>query len=188
MPILYRGAGVGTYWHARDARLLGFLPQWAAGDPSLNRIIHHIARGTVNSPYVSLTRSFGVARTYALAGRYRANPKAPAYVYEIETGPALGPALVDPLKVIAESLLDPAMEFTYHHDGPPDFQLGIVDPKRFRNCLRAPFPRPPPGAGTMRPPKLSIELETMVRALRDAEVLAQGPVPARTVKARYDIY
>lgn len=188
MPILYRGAGVGTYWHTQDARVEGFLPQWAAADPSTSRIIHHIARGTVNSPYVSLTRSFGVACAYAVAGKRRATAKSPAYVYEIELFAGTGPALIDPVAVVGAGLLEPGAESTYHHDGPPEFLLGIVAPKRFRDVLRAPFPQPPPGGGTRRPPKLSIELETLVRVLRDAEVLAQGPIPASCVKARYPVY
>lgn len=188
MPILYRGAGVGTYWHARDARVEGFLPQWASADPSPSRILHHIARGTVSSPYVSLTRSFGVACAYAIAGTRRATAKAPGYVYEIELFAENGPPLIDPVTAVSTGLLDPLAESTYHHDGPPEFLLGIVAPKRFRQHLGAPFPQPPPGGGTRRPPRLSIELETLVRCLRDAEVLACGPIPASRVKARHPIY
>lgn len=29
MPFFYRGAGVGTYWHQRDARLDGFVARQA---------------------------------------------------------------------------------------------------------------------------------------------------------------
>lgn len=47
---------------------------------------------------------------------------------------------------------------------------------------------PPPGNGTPRAPLLSIDLETMVRALRHAEVLAFGTVAASQIRRRTDIY
>jgi hypothetical protein len=66
MPLYYRGAGVGTYWHERDARIEGFSPWRPSGDTSTNYLIQHIVRGTVVSPFVSLTRSYGVAHSYAV--------------------------------------------------------------------------------------------------------------------------
>jgi hypothetical protein len=46
----------------------------------------------------------------------------------------------------------------------------------------------PPGmAGASRSPNLSIELETMVRALRDAEVLVVGNLPSACVTYRHPI-
>ena len=85
MPSFFRGAGVGTYWHNNDARLRGF-HAWDSGKPaSVNGLMHHVVRGTVVSPFISLSRSYGVALAYAtLFGRVRPTPEVPGYVYEIE--------------------------------------------------------------------------------------------------------
>ena len=48
--------------------------------------------------------------------------------------------------------------------------------------------QPPVSEGTPRPPNLTIELETLVRALRDAEILAHGNIPATCVKNRLEVY
>ena len=48
--------------------------------------------------------------------------------------------------------------------------------------------QPPSSEGTPRPPNLTIELETLVRALRDAEILAHGIIPATCVKNSFDVY
>src|SRR5260370_15284952 len=85
MPMFYRGAGRGTYWHANDARLTGFAPQAPGMMASTTRLMDNIARGTVSSPYVSLTRSYGVGLAYAAySGRQRPTQANPADVYEIE--------------------------------------------------------------------------------------------------------
>jgi len=59
MPIFYRGAGVGTYWHQHDARLTGFMPKAPTIVSSVDRVMQHVARGSISSPYISLTRSYG---------------------------------------------------------------------------------------------------------------------------------
>lgn len=41
---------------------------------------------------------------------------------------------------------------------------------------------------TPRSPNLSLELETFVRALRDAEILAYGTIPAACVVNCFDVY
>lgn len=46
---------------------------------------------------------------------------------------------------------------------------------------------PPNTAATSRTPNLSIELETIVRALRDAEVLAEGAIRPAWVLQRHDV-
>ena len=99
MPIFYRGAGVGTYWHQNDARLTGFEPHWPGAGRGVIRILHHIARGTTASPYVSLSRSYGVARDYALAGAKLPSAYEPAFVYEVQIDPGdgCGTQLVDPI-------------------------------------------------------------------------------------------
>ncbi len=186
MPIFYRGAGIGTYWHTNDARLNGFTPQSPGTMGSLSRLMNHIARGTTNSPFVSMTRSYGVALSYALlAGRTYPTPTNPAYVYEIEINDPLpaGLQLFDPAKEVAASVPTP-LGLSYYHDGAPEFLLGVVSPTRMRRFLTAPYPQPPPRGGTSRPPNLTIELETLVRALRDAEILAIGTIPAACIRNR----
>jgi len=55
MPIFYRGAGVGTYWHSNNAQQTGFTPRSPGTSATINALMHYIARGTVTSPYISLT-------------------------------------------------------------------------------------------------------------------------------------
>jgi hypothetical protein len=191
MPIFYRGAGVGTYWHENDARLNGFTPKKPGAIHSIERLIEHIVRADVNSPYISLTRSYGVAYWYAvLFGRARATETNPGYVYEIEISTPLpaGLQLLDPVKEVAMAAPETLDSISYQHDGLPDVLLGLVDPIEKERYLKAPYPQPPPGGGTDRPPNISKELEALVRALRDAEILAVGNIPAAYVRNRYEVW
>ncbi|MDX1979862.1 MAG: hypothetical protein SFV51_06320 [Bryobacteraceae bacterium] len=188
MPMFFKGAGRGTFWHLRDARADGFLPQSLMLDSTLDRMMQHVARGSVHSPYVSLSRSFPVARAYALAGKQRPTAKTPAWVYEIELSEGMILELLDPLVEIAKSLPSPWDRLSYQHDGPPEYLASVLSMKWNRRSLRAPIPQPPPGIGTPRPPNLSLQLETMARAMRDAEVLVFGSIPKECVKARYAVY
>lgn len=45
----------------------------------VSRILHHIDRGTTASPFISLTRSFGIAVAYALNGSESPGRINPAY-------------------------------------------------------------------------------------------------------------
>ena len=191
MPILYRGAGVGTYWHQRDARVTGFTPQHPGMSPSLDRLIGHISYGTVTSPYVSLTRSYGVAWSYAMSlGHSQPAQSNPAYVYEVEIDEPLplGLQLLDPVQTIAAAMPSPSHRISYQHDGLPSFLLGVIDPMGMEDFLKLPPPQPPPGGGTPRPPNLTRELEALVRALRDAEILAVGNIPAACVRHRFPVW
>jgi hypothetical protein len=190
MPSFYRGAGVGTYWHQNDARLNGFLPHHATVGAGASRVLGHIARGTAASPYVSLTRSYAVARQYALSGLLPPLAADPAYVYEVEIDEhdGAGTRLVDPVVEIAKYLGSPYDARTYHHDGDLKFILGIAESVNCVHHLHQPVLFPPPGEGTPRTPLLHIELEALVRALRDAEVLALGAIAASQVKRRIDVY
>jgi hypothetical protein len=180
MPIFYRGAGVGTYWHLNDARLTGFTPQAPGIASSIDRLMQHVSRGTVSSPYISLTRSYGVAWSYAVVfSRTRPTQNNPACVYEIEINDPLphGFQLIDPVKEVAAAAPPPLAAISYQHDGLPEFLLGVMDPKKYKRYRMAPCPQPPPGGGTPRSPNLTIQLETLVRVLRDAEILAVGNIP-----------
>jgi hypothetical protein len=191
MVVFYRGAGVNTYWHEHDARERGFVAKAPGQQHSLDRLKQHIARGNFNSPYISLSRSYGIARDYAkFLGRAEPSAAAPAYVYEIELSQPLpsGLALFDPVRAKAEQFGDPLAAAAYHHDGDSKFLLGVADPTSGREFLELPVRHPPPAdGGARRSPNLSIELEAMVRALRDAEILARGVIPTNCIRARYNI-
>lgn len=191
MPIFYRGAGVGTYWHENDARLNGFTPKKPGAVHSIERLMEHIVRADVNSPYISLTRSWGVAYWYAVPfGRDQPTETNPGYVYEIEFSDPLPPGLqlLDPVKEVAAAAPEPLAPMGYQHDGLPEFLLGLVNPMEMGQFLEAPCPQPPPGDGTRRFTQRSEYLETLVRALRDAEILAVGNILAICVRNRYEVW
>lgn len=193
MPFFYRGAPVGSYWHGKDARLQGFTPQSPHILSTVNRMVQHIAQGTAASPFVSLTRSYAVAWAYAvLFSRTPATAVNPAYVYEVEINDPAPPglSLLDPVNEISTALSDPLNGCPYHHDGLPQFLLGVVDPSRMRHHLRQLPPCPPlAGAATRsHPASLSDELKTLVNALRDAELLALGTIPAPLVTNRFNVF
>ena len=183
MPIFYRGAGPGSYWHKNDARY-GFRPHSPAASHGPDRIALHVARGTTTTPYVSVTRSYGVAKQYALL---RSGRRKSGWVYEIQIDlPMSNIEIIDPVKAIASQLPD-AFAPPYQYDGFPDFLHGVVSPLEYRQQLERHYPQPPPAQGTSRPANLTIELETLVRALRDAELLVLGPIPARCVTNRFKV-
>lgn len=189
MALFYRGAGRGTYWHVNDPRLSGFTPRSPGMLATPDRLMNHIVNGTVTSPYVSLTRSYGIALGYALLGKTKPTKSNAALVWEVELREPL-PAnvqLIDPVREIATGLPPPVQSLTYQHDGPQTVLLGLIDPNQ-QHLLLQPRPAPPGGASSSRAPHLSSELETLVRALRDAEILALGTIPAACVRARYEVY
>ena len=192
MAIFYRGAGINTYWYLNDPMKQGFVARSPEMTPTTTRQMLHIARSTVNSPFISLTRSYAVAWRYAMVSSERVPiPEDPAYVHEIEIQEPLptGLQLLDPVKEVAQVLPSPTSSGPpYQHDGLPDFLLGIVDPGRMGYFLAQHAMQPPSSKGTPRSPNLTIELETLVRALRDAEILAHGIIPATCVKNSFDVY
>ena len=192
MAIFYRGSAIGTYWHINNPIQNGFTARAPEMTPTINRLMLHIARSTVNSPFISITRSYAVALRYAMSSSARV-PTAdePAYVHEIEIQEPLpkGLELLDPVKEVAKSLPSPtSIGPPYQHDGFPDFLLGIVDLSNMGHFLEQHSIQPPSSEGTPRTPNLTIELETLVRALRDAEILVYGNVPASAVKNRFEVY
>jgi hypothetical protein len=115
----------------------------------------------------------------------------PAHVYTIDLPDHPNPlppgmSVEDPVQFVAKSVnlfLSPS----YQHDGDKKFLLGVVDPKGHRQHLRRLAVFAVPGPIT-RTPTLSIELETMVFALRDAEALVVGKLPPRSVIARTNVH
>lgn len=192
MPIFYRGAGINTYWYLNDPVVRGFNARDPGGTVTTTRLMLHIARSTVNSPFISLTRSYAVAWHYAMSSSMRIpTSRNPAYVHEIEIQEPLpsGLHLLDPVKEVVQVLPSPeSLTPPYQHDGLPDFLLGVVNPREMGHFLEQHSLQPPSSEGTPRPPTLTIELETLVRALRDAEILAHGFIPPACVKNSFEVY
>lgn len=190
MPRFYKGIGVGTFLHAIDLRSHGIVARGPGITYSASGVMAHIARGTTTSPCISLTRSYGVAEIYAKqAGRAFPSATSPAYVYGIDLDDPLpvGVTIRDPLVEILSAFPDPLAHSSYHHDGDVNFLLGVVNPTLMPAYLNTPILQPPGSGGAQRPANLTLALEAMVRALRDAEVLAVGTIPASCVVERHDV-
>ena len=188
MPTLfYKGVGVGTHHHPTDLRTTGIMPRVAA---ALNEIVvtQHIARGTTTSPCISLTKSYGVAHDYAMnAGKAKPTNTQPAYVYELQVPDNHGIQFIDPVGFIAAQHANPLTSPSYQHDGDQDF-LGIFAYPLASGGNLGNSPRPPGMAGSARPPNLTIQLEAIVFAIRDAEILAYGNIPAAWIVNRYHVF
>lgn len=190
MALFYKGVGVGTFLHANDPRLNGMPPRAPVIGYNIGVAMRHVARGTTVSPCVSLTRSYGVAEMYAReASLTFPSPTTPAYVYEVDIPDPVptGVTLVDPVKAVAATLPSPVTALSYFHDGDKDFILGVASPTLMAMHLTAPITQPPGSVGAARSANLTLELETLIRALRDAEVLVLGTVPASRVTTRHVI-
>jgi hypothetical protein len=157
MPLFYKGAGPGTYWHNHDARLTGFAPQAPGIAPGVVRVVGHIANGSTHSPYVSLTKSFGIAWDYAVyCGRRRpvATAADPGFVYEVDLADPLprGMQLLDPMQVVTGAFANPLAVAPYQHNGASRFVLGVIDPLRMRHLLAVPSRQPPRRVGSLTRP------------------------------------
>lgn len=142
------------------------------------------------SPFISLTQSFGVAEMYAFAGRTAPTVIHPGHVWEIAINdpPPAGVAVLDPVVEIANSFPSALAQFSYHHDGDQNFLLGVVDPPNLGLSMHLHTRvREPPGRDGARTPNLSAELQALVRALRDSEVLVIGTIPQFCFRHRYDV-
>ena len=193
MPIFYKGAGPGTHWDVNNAQVIGFTAHSPTIVPTHNRMILHVARGTTTGPYISLTRSYDVAWNYAVycgPSQLVATASKPGFVYEVELDDPLpqGVTLLDPVKEIAKNVPGPLSPVTYQHDGSQEFLLGVVRPTKSSKYLKQACRQPPPATGTNRPANLTLDLESLVRALRDAEILALGAIPAAFVRNRFSVH
>jgi hypothetical protein len=188
MATFYKGIGVGTHLHATDLRLTGISARNPAAGRSVNALMSHIARGTTTTPFISLTRSYGVARDYAVnASRAMPTASSPAHVYEIEIDDTHSVTALDPIFEIAKSANNLFANLSYQHDGDQSYLLGIVDPVGNKRRLLKPPRQPNTMSGSAAPtPRLTPELEALVRGLRDAEVLIVGVVPQACVLHRHD--
>ena len=134
---------------------------------------------------MSLALSYGVAFSYALLGKARPTKNVVAYVYEIEVGGRVSTraSLANPVKEVAEAAPAPTAAINYQHGGDPYFILGVANPNTMWRGAQRPIKQPPGSAPTPKTPTLTIELETLTRALRDAEILAEGELPASGIQA-----
>lgn len=127
MATFYRGAGVGSHWHIHDSRKIGFTARSPEKTPTTDALIEHIATSTLNSPYISLTRSYAVAWHYAVFNSKREpSQDNPAFIYEIEIDDSLphGLNLIDPVKETLHNL--------------PQSLRGIIDLDYMSNLLDNP--------------------------------------------------
>ena len=192
MPTFYKGVGVGTFWHANDPRTNGFSPRSSVPTRDVWDLMRHIAGDTI-SPFVSLTRSYGVAEMYARDfSRLFPTAHNPAYVYTVELNDPLprGLTLHDPIVEVADLCKnDLLVPFSYHHDGDMNFLLGVVNPVGYYHHLSRAAPQPKGSVLPPHLPHLSVVLQTLVRALRDSEAIVHGKIPADCIGAdRYEIF
>lgn len=172
MATLYKGAGVGTHWHAQDSRRIGFTARSPETTPTTEALIHHIASGTLNSPYVSLTRSYAVAWHYAVFNsKMEPSQENPAYIYELEIEDTLphGLNILEPTKELVHILPQPLR--------------GIMDLTYLHNYLEGKATNP---SGDFSP-NVELQLIALTFALRDAEVLVNGYIPPFCVKHRFNV-
>ena len=189
MPTFYKGAGIGTHWHTHDPQEEGFMARSPGTRPETEALIEHIVTSTVNSPYISLTRSYAVAWTYAVhRGRERPVPDCPAYVYQIEIDVSLidGGYICDPVVEVSQTLPSRRDEFgDYQHNGLPDFLLEGVSKGSMRDFLVGWEP-PPPAPGILCEVNITPLLEMLVYAIRDAEILVCGHIQPDLVTHRFN--
>ncbi len=150
MATFYKGAGVGTHWHANDSRQVGFAARSPEVTPSTETLIDHISTSTANSPYISLTCSYAVAWYYAMWGGTTGiipTKNNPGYVYEIEIDCSLPTELklFDPIKEVALSLQEPTdvdvnKEFPfYQHNGLPNVNDIFEIVQKLKNKTGEPY-------------------------------------------------
>jgi hypothetical protein len=177
---LYKGVAPGSH-HAGDAqagqpfasatrhpRLHGF-----HGDPNLLRspdaVVRHIINYSWPSPYVSVSMSFAVAADYATRG---------GWVFEIDFNQLPAGQLIDPLEELVKGF--PRL---HEHDGHQDLVHAVAAPTRYGAILNKPPLAPGPN-GTAAPksfhPRVSDELQALVFAARDAELLLPS-IPSSAV-------
>ena len=175
MATFYKGAGIGTHWHIHDSRRVGFTARSPATNPETEVLINHIATSTVNSPYISLTRSYAVAWHYAIfSSKREPGPGKPAYIYEIEIDDSLphGLNLLDPVKEVVHILPQPLR--------------GIMDLGYMAELLDEQTPQPPNPSGDFSP-NVEQQLIALTFAQRDEEVLVHGYIPPFCVKHRFEV-
>jgi hypothetical protein len=184
---IYKGVGVGTFNHKTDFRKVGIEPRSPSPRrASVHDVCQHVARGTTTSPFISFSRSYGVAYNYALNySIMEPSISSPAFVYEIAIPDGARVEIIDPVLLVASQQNGPLGSPSYHHDGEQGFLKYVLDPTE--RLYGAPMALRPPGMGAPAAARLEIELETISFALRDAEILVEGNIEKDWVKFRYDV-
>ena len=185
MPVLYKGAGPGSYWQLNDPLLHGFGLVPSRTHSPATMVTHITSAAASSSPYLSFTASFAVAMLYASQGPGgRASAATPGFIYEIA---ASGLTLYDPVREIAGASTFSAghLPLPTHHDGAQDLILGVAGSPWHTSCLTS-APARSPGSPA-HPPVITRNFNATVYALRDAEVLVQAPVPRSCVVAVYRV-
>jgi hypothetical protein len=173
VTVVFKGASAGSYWHSHDASKTGFTS--SAGRQSIDALVEHIiAQKSGRSPYISFSASYAVALEYARSG------DGDGVVYQVNL---THQNPIDPLHAIAGKNCFPLSEtqlpLLTHHDGIPQFIQSLVGGKT--DLLYKPTPRPTQ-THMRTPPRCSRELQAMIFALRDAEILAVGMIPPECVE------
>ena len=175
MATFYKGAAIGTHWHTRDSRRVGFTAISPATNPGTEVLIDHIATSTANSPYISLTRSYAVAWHYAVFNsRREPGPGEPAYIYEIEIDDSLPHGL---------NLFGSRQRRSVHILPQP--LRGIVDLGYMEDLLGGEIPQPPNPGGGFSP---NVELQTNLHSHSHNEMQRcwfHGYIPPFCVKHRF---
>lgn len=179
--MLFKGAGPGTHWHQKDARLTGFSsPKHLAG--SANYVLSHITAYSQLSPFTSFTTSYAIARRYACSGPAgQASATNPGYVYTVDLrqlGRAHAVKLLDPVEALAQGLNG---NWVHGHNADVDLLLDLV---RGRSPSATTRGRLGVSSNLHLPP----ELAALVNAIRDAEILVEGVLPQPAVTDRDDVY
>jgi hypothetical protein len=126
------------------------------------------------------------------AGTAFPTARNPAFVYEIDIDP--NDPRVDHYRLVdrvfeisKERCNKPLAAPSYHHNGDKTFLLSIVDPARFATygVGKAPVPK---GSANNSSVHSTSELDALVCALRDAEILFVGAIPVQCVIDRHDVW
>lgn len=179
--MLYKGAGPGTHWNKNDARLGGFSsPQQVAGTP--NYVLSHVIAYSQRSPFTSFTTSYAIAQRYAISGPAGpATPGNPGFVYSVDLSQLAATALVklvDPIEALALGLNG---NWVHAHNADVDL---------LQDLARGQPPLATPAGRFGRPQNLHLptELQALVNAMRDAEILVEGGVPSAAITDRDPVY
>ncbi len=162
--------------------MVGFrAPHTATG--TLNFIISHITAYSQASPFTSFTTSYAIARGYALAGPGGlASQGNPGYVYQVDLQQLATPGIFRVFDPVASVVHGRNGSLVHDHNGDAGLLPLLVA------GLASPAPPVQGRFGKTLPLRLAHELQVLVNALRDAEVLVEGSLPSVVVTGRDDVY